>query len=253
MNMMKALAIWELVKQGTQVTIVSLILVYACIGIAETHADECAPLFSITDEQWQVLQLAYDTGAPYNLGNTMAAIAWTESTAGKYRVNPESKDYGVMQNNIKTASIRRGVEGYYPIRALMTELVVNDQLSIDLALEELLYWDQHTDSWASMVSAYNNGWAYKHGTDHTQLMRTNTRMMMNCAQLDHMFNEEQPMHEDAVGDLVASFNNNTQLTLEPKVVGSYTGTHTNGTSMANSSKKPTMWGAFTTRLSRVWT
>ena len=238
-------------KEYIMITVSTAVIIYASIGIAYVHADECAPLFSITDNQWDVLQQAYDTGAPHDLGNTMAAIAWTESTAGKYKVNTHSKDFGVMQNNIKTAVARRNVQGRYATKELITQLVVNDQLSIDLALEELLYWKTHTDSWANMVSAYNNGWAYKHGTVYLEEISKSTRLMMKCAQLDHMFNEEQAMNEEAVGDLVASFNNDT-MSLEPKVVGSYSGNLPYGTRVANSSKKPTLWASFKARLPRVW-
>ncbi len=256
MNPLKLLTYWSLFLTTTQTILVGMI-VYFCFSSVMAYADECAPLYSLSNEQWEVLQKAYDMGAPHDLGNTMAAIAWTESTAGKYRINPDSNDYGVMHNNIKTAANRRGVKGYYATRALMTELVVNDQLSMELALEELMYWDKHTDSWASMVSAYNNGWAYEHGTNHTQTMRTNTRMMMDCAYLDTMFNEETPMHEEAVGDLVATFEENKDkqlpLQLEPKVIGSFSGTKPYGTGMASSSETATLWESLKARLSRMWT
>ena len=239
-------------KEYLIITCTSILIIYASIGAVKVHADECAPLYHITDDQWDVLQQAYNTGEPYDLGNTMAAIAWTESTAGKYKVNLKSKDFGVMQNHIKTAVARRNVKGYYETNALITQLVVDDQLSMDLALEELLYWDKHTDSWANMVSAYNNGWQYKHATLYLDEIRKSTHMMINCGQFN-MFNEEEPMHEEAVGDLVASFNNNS-LALEPKIVGSYTGKlHNERSGVANSRQKPTSWEALKARLSRMWT
>ena len=251
MNLLKALAVWSMFQSIVQVTLVSAILIYACIGVAETHADECAPLFSITDKQWGVLQQAYDTGAPYNLGNTMAAVVFRESTAGKYKINPESGDYGVAHINITTALVRTNTSGYWGKRELITRLVVDDQFNLDLALQELLYWKGETPSWKAMVSAYNQGWDYDTKSQHTMNMQRLTSMMVSCGEL-HMFNEEQPMTEDTVGDLVSSFNNDT-MSLEPKVVGSFSGNLPYGTRVANSSKKPTMWSSFTTRLSRMWT
>jgi hypothetical protein len=67
-----------------------------------------------------------------------------------------------------------------------------------------------------------------------------------------MFNEETPMDEEAVGDLVQSFDNDT-MSLEPKVVGSYTGKLHNGAELARSSKAPTVWATLQARLSRMWT
>jgi hypothetical protein len=240
------------IKTCIEVFITSAIIIYAGFGVAYVHADECEPLFYIADSQWNVLQEAYDTGAEHNLGHTMAAIAWSESRAGKYIVNTKSNDFGVMQNNIKTAAKRRGADQYYQKQALITELVTNTQLSMDLALEELLYWDKHTTSWAHTVSAYNNGWAYEHGKDYLSEIRKSTRLMIDCAQLDQMFNEEKPMDEEAVGDLVQSFNKDT-MSLEPKVVGSYTGKLHNGAELAKSRKTATVWESLQTRLSRMWT
>lgn len=217
------------------------------------YADQCKPLHDLSDDQWDALYLAAETGAPHGLEHTLMAVVFKESTAGKFKINPESGDYGLAHNNIRTAMTRTNKHGYWAKRQLMTELVTNDQLSLDLAVEELLYWQGRTQSWVGMVSAYNQGNDYDVLSTHTLKMRELTRMMMDCVDTT-MFNEETPMDEDAVGDLVQSFNDNHQLMLEPKVVGSYTGkSYNEGTSVARSRKTATLWASLTARLSRMWT
>lgn len=151
---------------------------------AECTTQEQKTLDGLSDQQWNVLYQAYDTGVSHNLGHTMMAIAFGESTAGKYKVNPESQDYGVMQINIKTAKSIHNVTGYYGTRELITKLVVDDQLNMDTGLKVLLYWQKQVKGWRNMVSAYNNGWAYNKGTVFMNKVRTNTRMFMNCVNME---------------------------------------------------------------------
>lgn len=179
----------------------------------ECTTEQSKTLDSLSDEQWNVLYQAYDTGASHDLGHTMMAIAFKESSAGKYRINLNTHDFGVMQNNIKTAKIRRGVKGYYSTMALVSEIVRNDQLSMDLALEELLYWrDDRGLSWRNTVSAYNNGNAYNKGTEHLDQMIPIVRMFMNCVDLEMFTNEDNISTEEEVTSLVKSFNSNEYLT-----------------------------------------
>lgn len=176
---------------------------------AECTTKQQETLDKLDDAQWSVLYHAYDTGAEHDLGHTMMAIAFKESSAGKYRVNLNTHDFGVMQNNIKTAKARRGVTGYYATMALVSDIVRNDQLSMDLALEELLYWrDDRKLSWRNTVSAYNNGNAYNKGTQHLDEMIPLVRMFMNCVELEMFTKEDNIKDENDVGDLVKSFNSN---------------------------------------------
>lgn len=165
---------------------------------------------TLSAQQWKVLYQAWDKGQPHGLGHTMMAIAYKESSAGKYRINLNTHDFGVMQNNIKTAKARRGVKGYYATMALVSEIVRNDELSMDLALEELLYWrDSRKLSWRHTISAYNNGNAYNKGTEHLDQMIPIVRMFMNCTDLEMFTKEDGISTEEEVGDLVKSFNNNS--------------------------------------------
>ena len=148
------------------------------------NASQC---YNLDDSQVRVLNKAYQMGKEHNLGYTMMAIAMEESTAGKFRMSFESRDYGVMQNNLKTAASRTGTTGYYKKLKLAEKLILDDKLSMELALEELLYWKRHTPNWRAMVSAYNNGWAWDKGSVYLNKIIKHVKTFMNC------WEEPQPM------------------------------------------------------------
>lgn len=141
------------------------------------NASQCD---NLNESQVKVLNKAYHMGKAHNLSYTMMAIAMEESGAGAWRISFLTKDYGVMQNNIKTAANRTGTKGYYNKLNLAARLVHDDNLSMELALEELLYWKQHTPNWRGMVSAYNNGWAWDKGTSYLNKIIKHVKTFMNC-------------------------------------------------------------------------
>lgn len=169
-------------------------------------------LQQIDESQWRVLYKAYDKGEPHDLGYTMMAIAWEESTAGKYRVNLNSHDFGVMQNSLKTAATRTNTKGYYAKMRLVERLIKDDDLSMDLAVEELLYWKKHTKTWRHAVSGYNNGWAFAKGTVYLNSIIKYVNMFMDCANTDvtTMFKQDKDhdvVTDEDVGNFVKSLEN----------------------------------------------
>ena len=142
-----------------------------------TQADQC---YDIDADQQAVLVAAYEKGADDDLGYTMMAIAWNESSAGKYRVNLETHDFGVMQNSLKTATARTNTKGYYNKMRLIEDLIKNDELSMSLALEELLYWRKQTGTWRNAVSAYNNGWRYSKGSVYLTKIIKHVKTFQRC-------------------------------------------------------------------------
>ena len=129
-------------------------------------ADTC-PEF--TAKQLHTLQTAYEKGEPYDLGLTMAAITLVESRAGEVVININkggSPDLGVAQINLKTASNRVGVKDGYKKNLLASKLITDMDFNLQLALTELLYWEEHKDSWAHTVASYNSGWDESYGMKH---------------------------------------------------------------------------------------
>lgn len=155
-----------------------------------SQADMC---YKLDNDQRKVLVSAYEKGRDHDLGYTMMAIAWNESSAGKYRVNLESHDFGVMQNSLKTASARTDTKGYFNKMRLIEDLIKNDELSMSLALEELLYWRGKTGTWRNMVSAYNNGWAYSKGHVYLTKIIRHVKMFQRC--LGGLVNKIEYLHK----------------------------------------------------------
>lgn len=130
------------------------------------QGEEC-PEFNIN--QYHVLQQAYDKGEPYDLGYTMAAIALHESHAGEVLVNVNKNtfnDYGIAGVNLKTASNRLGITNHYKRNILASKLVSDYDFNLQMSLTELLYWQEHKDSWEQYVAAYNSGWDTTHGLNY---------------------------------------------------------------------------------------
>ncbi|MDX1532785.1 MAG: transglycosylase SLT domain-containing protein [Nitrosopumilaceae archaeon] len=131
-------------------------LLFFVFGIT-THA--CEIQQSMTNEQWYNVAKGYYAAEPHGYGLTLAAIIINESQAGLYRVNPESKDYGLTQISIKTAIDRMGYNDTPFMRSVVaSRLVFDDELAIELAIEELLYWDgRRNGEWKYVVASYNSG------------------------------------------------------------------------------------------------
>jgi hypothetical protein len=124
-------------------------------------------LQAFTPSQVSVINLAIKLGKPYNLSNTLAGIVVVESSAGKYKVNPTTEDYGVSGINIKSVLSRMGVPDTYLNRSrYATYLVTEDRFAIRAALAELIYWrdSRNRKSWYRMVGSYNQGHYLRNNT-----------------------------------------------------------------------------------------
>lgn len=152
----------------------------------DAEAGQCTPEMereynSLTHEQHIVLAEAYLTGYKDDLGFTMMAIAYAESRAGKYLINTQTNDFGVMGISLKTASSREGIKGAFSRNILAQRLIFDNAYNMKLSLDELRYWTKyHKGDWRSTVSSYNAGFNVKAGKDYLTKIVKYTRMFMNC-------------------------------------------------------------------------
>jgi hypothetical protein len=63
---------------------------------------------------------------------------------------------------------------------LIEDLIKDDELSMSLALEELLYWRKQTGTWRNTVSAYNNGWRYGKGNAYLTKIIKHVKTFQRC-------------------------------------------------------------------------
>jgi len=121
-------------------------------------------LRSMTDAQRYTLMKAFAYGAPYDLGYTLAAIAWQESQAGSVPVNVDDPSFGPFHNKMDTVMRRVVMKDTQYNRNLIATRLLNDfEFAASMAVAELLYWDRvHHGKWRRMVRSYNAG--YNHSS-----------------------------------------------------------------------------------------
>lgn len=111
------------------------------------------------------LSKAYEYGVTHDYGYTLAAIAWKESSAGKYRLNIETKDVGLFQINAKTAYSTLKVTNYYHRIDLVQELINNDYLGAYIAIETLEHFragrQLSIPVYKEMLMSYNTGYTWR--------------------------------------------------------------------------------------------
>ena len=135
-----------------------LILVGMLLWMGNCFGGDCDQYDSLSPLQKGRLLFSYHQGQDLDLGYTLSSIALVESSAGKYRINPYSRDFGLYQVNIKTAVNVMGVTNYYKKLGLAEKLIYQDILSSYIALDVLQYfYKYHKGDWKKMVQSYNEG------------------------------------------------------------------------------------------------
>ena len=118
-----------------------------------------------TEKQLNCITHAYELGKPFDLGHTMAAIAWQESRAGVYLVNMQDPSAGVFHNNLKSVLARHEElrDTGWQRNRIAQRLIESIDFSGAEALAELKYWQSvHGDrAWLLIWQSYNGGFAFK--------------------------------------------------------------------------------------------
>ncbi len=148
--------------------ILTSILVF-CVNV---QAQKSCPKF--TQEQENLLVIAYLRGYEENLGYSLAAIVWKESFVGRYVVrvnNGEHNDsYGITHIELKTAMYLLGIKNVWEAKdTIVRKLMIDDDFALDLAVAKLK--SLKSFSWRKKVQKYN-GNGTKYGEDITSKVRT---------------------------------------------------------------------------------
>lgn len=144
---------------------------------------DCKDIVSLNDSQVQVLLKSYERGVQDDLGYTLAAIALKESSAGKYRINPKSGDYGAYGINYKTVARLEKVS-YYKSIPLLQEIITDDDKGAKYALKTLKWNMKHfKGDWRKAIMMYNKGSNWKSGTKYASEVAMNVRILRTCLPL----------------------------------------------------------------------
>lgn len=156
------------------------------------NSAQCADYNILTGDQRKVLRKAYHYGLPYDYGLTMAAIALKESSAGQFKLNYISNDFGAMQININTASRTLGITNRFQKMRLAERLVNDDEFSYYLAQTVLEHFQRRrimtNQVWQEMIKSYNRGNLWKTDPDENAVaeeylddVRRNVNLIRSCA------------------------------------------------------------------------
>lgn len=141
-----------------------LIFLLSFVALFATPTSKCVSVDKFSQSQKEIIAYAYNYGKPYNMGYTLAAIAWHESCAGEYRMNfadPSAGIYhalipGVIRRYqmLKDTGFNRNVIGELLVR--------DDEFASKVAIDELLYWDKvRNGDWKNIVKSYNKGFSWE--------------------------------------------------------------------------------------------
>lgn len=169
-------------------TLADIVLLLAFILVifsGQLRASQCSVEKIMTDEQFSVVHRSYEIGEPHNLGYSLAAIVWQESSAGEYLVNSDERSYGPYQINLKTAMNRLDEQENFTKQQknrLASNLMRLEYSSL-FAIKELQYWlSIHGNDWSKVWASYNGGWSYDHAKPklYSLEIASKIRKLKNC-------------------------------------------------------------------------
>lgn len=138
-----------------------------------TKSQAIYQLNHLNKHQLYVLNKAYSKGVDYDLGLTLAAIAWEESNFGMYNINLGDGDrfrykgsYSPYHILLHSICKRLKIKSNWKASRLAEKLVYDLDYSTNMATVELLYWQKYWEDkpkpWSHLVASYNAGYkSYK--------------------------------------------------------------------------------------------
>lgn len=164
----------------------ALVGLFVSFVVNSTEIQECSFFENggLSEQQKSVLRYSYERGKEYDLGLTLASIAWVESTAGVDRVNWKDPAFGAYQIVIhdKSSAVKRlNITDKIEQVHLANRLVVDDILGATLAIMELEYWKaRHQGDWRKMIMSYNAGTKYKNGKAYLNKIKNTLNKIRGC-------------------------------------------------------------------------
>ncbi len=145
-------------------------------------AGDCNFFRQLEPSQRDVAEMVYKAGQPYDLGLTSVAIAWKESKLGLYKVRMNitynDQSFGVMHTVAKWKT--KGMSSFERGRWVQG-MITNDVKSVDVGVQDVLYWQQRAKGdWKKGVAMYNAGGYYRNGLTYADGIITIVRELKQC-------------------------------------------------------------------------
>ena len=160
-----------------------LVLILGVLSF-NSFADKC----KYTQEQQDVLHLAYSIGKDYDLGYTLAAIVKQESFVGDNIIRINNNDgkygsYGVTHINLETGMYFTGITNSWQAKAdLAPALILDDEFAIEMGLKKLL--SKQSLGWEKMVRSYNGSLKLVATKIYLDKVRNNVVTFQQCKQFN---------------------------------------------------------------------
>lgn len=174
--------------------ILSLVMLFFLLPLA--HAGTCEARSELSVKQMRTVERAYQAGLPHNLGYSLAAIVWQESSAGLFLINSSEGSYGPFQINLKTALARvDGKNWSKPKKDWLATNLLRFDFSVYFAIEELKYWQSvhGNNNWRKVWASYNGGWRYHKPApqSYAQSIATKIQKLQGCFGEKHVQSRKQ--------------------------------------------------------------
>jgi hypothetical protein len=144
-------------------------------------ANTCQLKKELDESQWSVVEYSYMRGLKHDMGYTLAAISFAESSAGKFRVNWKDPSFGAYHILIHTASKRLGVTESVDQVNLAVRLTHDDNVGATMALMELKYWHKRWDGdWTKTWASYNMGNNWSKGLPYAYKIKRIIGKLKGC-------------------------------------------------------------------------
>lgn len=147
-----------------------ILALLVCIFV---YAEETLDWDSLDHDQRVTAMTIYELAKPYDLAETMIAIAWQESRLGKIPINLEDKaSCGVHHVHIKTFLWQNKLKDTVQNRNVFCiELIKNVELSTENAIKFFQYAKKkHNGNHHKAIMSYNAGFNLKNNSKATKYL-----------------------------------------------------------------------------------
>jgi len=139
----------------------------------------------LTDAQKSTMLHIYEAGKKFDLGLTLAAIAWQESQLGAHPINLSDPSCGVFHVMPSSLIRRLPLKNNAWNRSRLCERLISDlDFSVSAALMELKYWQNYwrvrlkqKNVWKHMVASYNGGFAAGPNSNYVKVIAKKVRIV----------------------------------------------------------------------------
>jgi len=161
-----------------------LVVLSSVLSVSNASQQACPALAAegFTEGQVSIMYQAFQIGKQKDMSYSLAAIAWKESSAGKYMINLQDPSAGVFHITMINALAYLKWENTNFNRNRAAQLLVEDfQLSAEFAMINLQFWkDHYGNNWHKIWASYNSGYNWSNGVEYSNDVASKIQKIKLC-------------------------------------------------------------------------